>query len=181
MANNSEEQVPMVPLEDDGVPQEQPEKPFTLIGVTTTKDHEPCLLATDGEKEYTKDITVDELFDILGKDRVRQLFPSIVSIEDKIYMVSTSTNARIEIELDLDDDDIAKAQAAKYGIIWAQLLSFRKLLQQEFTVPEEYRDKYCLIFGGKVFFAADTYDEIVAKRGEVCLDFKEYIPPAKKE
>lgn len=188
MATNSEaseasEEHKQVSLEDSDTytPQEQPEKPFTLIGVTTTKDHKPCLLATDGEKEYTKDVTVDELFDLLGKEQVRQLFPSIVSIEDKVYMVSSGQNARIEIELDLDDDDMAKAQAAKYGIIWAQLISFRKLLQQEFTVPEEYRDKYCLIFSGKVFFAADTYEEIAAKKEEAHLDFKVYIPPAKKE
>ncbi len=175
MASNEPEKA--VPLEDDPSKTSlSEEKSLTVIGVSTTSDYKPCLIATDGEKEYESIITVDKLIDFLGKDKVRQLFPLVMAVEDKIYMVSSDKSSAVEIELDLDDEGVARAQADKYGLLWAQVQSFRKLLQQEFTVPEKYRDKYCLIFCGQVFFSADTYEEIQEKRVEVPLDFKEYIP-----
>ena len=45
------------------------------------------------------------------------------------------------------------------------------------VVPNEYKHKYCLVFGGRVFHSFDTMEALVKKNNEEHLDYKIYYPP----
>jgi hypothetical protein len=182
---NAYTDIPQVPPTSPAseVPQvpEVPEETQTFVGIGTTEDYKPCTIWTNGKEKFMEVITVEKLYEIVGKDQMKRMFPSLMAKDGKIYMLDSSQTSAIKLDIDFDDEVMAQAQAEKYGILWPQLNSLIKLAKKEEPiVPEEYQDKYCLIFGGKVFFSADTYEEILVHREEVHLDFKEYIPPQKE-
>jgi len=74
------------------------------------------------------------------------------------------------IPLDLNDE--------KIDLVQAQVDAMASYQQHQGPmVPEEFRDKYCFIFGGEVLASADTMEELMTKESQFCnLAYSVYCP-----
>jgi hypothetical protein len=139
-----------------------------------------------------KKVTLVELVDMLGAPTVKEWYPKFVIVGRQCCIGNPQTNEYVKIDFDLDyqilkkiyqdDEQLAgmKAKMERY-LSSGQPGKPGELSQTgQPLVPPEYKDKYCLLFGGKVAYSADSKEELNRKKAECpYISYTEYIPDLK--
>ncbi len=109
----------------------------------------------------------------LTRMQVSAMFPRMIARSGQFYLSSADGLTNIEIDL---DGKIAKL------VFNEQEIERLKSIAGGPPVPTEFADKYCLLFGGKVIFSADTKKEIEHyEREHPSIGFTQYVPSSQKK
>lgn len=166
---------------------------FELLGITTI-DWSPTLiyvkpgfnltpstdLVKNSDNIRLKKLTLTELVDMLGPKDVQQMYPQFFVIKDKQCIGNAKQGDFIQIDLEADFPILQKLYPDHDG-----LRSMKRKMrgyQKQPAVPPEYKDKYCLLFGGKVVYSGDSKEDLIRERAKCpYLDYTEYIPNLAKQ
>ena len=88
-------------------------------------------------------------------------FNEFIIIEGEPHVYNSQLEMAIPIDIN-DEKLISEFELNECNI--RMLRGQLSRLQDEPMVPEEYNDKYCAIFGGKIFHSFDTKEELDAFR-----------------
>jgi len=103
-------------------------------------------------------------------------FNKFVIQNNKTFMFNQDKNLKIPIDLDNDDDIIL------FDINETDLQRFKNQVTNVIIVPDEYKNKYCVIFSNKVFYSFNTrpeLDSFIKDPKRNCgLTFTFYYPPS---
>lgn len=87
------------------------------------------------------------------------------------------------IPFDVYNNDLVDATGIPKRQIDGMKAQLEAANRESCPVPEEFKDKYCILFGGKVFGSFDTLEELeAAKEGDEYqhIAYSVYIPPQHK-
>lgn len=148
---------------------------FTMNGTferAIAVDDKFHIILNDNMKQVLYETDVDGLLDYFGGPKnFHEIFSDFMGYENDCYLVNGDKSMKIKL-------DIANVEMlGKLGIRFEYSELFNRYNTTIMDiVPDELKNDYCLIFGGKVMFHSKDLNEMIRFRDSVGLSFTEYYP-----
>jgi hypothetical protein len=108
----------------------------------------------------------------INRDDIHRVFPRISMILGVAYMVSDDMSMRVKID---PESEFGKLVLTEMDLRCIESLTPENASQC--LVPDEFKYKHCLLFGGKVLYSANTLEEIkIYEKEHSYIAFTTYIP-----
>ena len=140
----------------------------------TTIDGKPYFVKRDEKNELVGvETNIEKLISMMGS-QFKTEFNQIRICQGKTYLYRSSSEDMIEF--DAFDDDLVKNKLNFPDTLINKIRSQIEYSHKN-PVPDEFQNKYCLLFGGQVAYSADSLEEIDKYASENnTIDFTRYIP-----